>query len=316
MSGDVAEPKTPQTHSPGGRELLVSVIMGAFNCAQTLPSAIDSILGQTYANVDLVVCDDGSQDDTLRVAHECAARDRRIVVLANEENLGLAPTLNRCLRVARGELVARMDGDDLCDPTRIRRQVDLLTSMPGVSWVGTAAHYFDTNGIWGDGHVLPHPTRRSLARGAPFVHASVVIRRSAITEVGNYSEHPDRWRVEDFDLWVRLYAAGHRGVNIPEPLYAIRNDRSASGRRSLRPRVNEARVIAAAVSDLSLPTWQYVRTLRPLGLGLLPVAWYHPLFRWYHRTGGRSRPRARGSGGRISWADLQGSRADSRGVRA
>ena len=216
---------------------LVSVIMGAFNCADTLPSAIESILRQTYTNLELVVCDDGSSDATLEVARACAARDRRVVVIQNESNLGLAATLNRCLDVARGELVARMDGDDLCDPTRIRRQVDALASSPEVSVVGSATYYFDECGIWGSGEVAALPTKRGLVRGTPFVHGSVAFRRHAVAEVGNYSESPARRRVEDFDLWVRLYAAGHRGINISEPLYGLRNDRDAAGRRSIGARL-------------------------------------------------------------------------------
>jgi glycosyltransferase EpsE len=294
----------------------VSVIMGAFNCADTLSPAIESILGQTYTNLELVICDDGSSDATLEVARAWAARDRRVVVIQNESNLGLAPTLNRCLDIARGELVARMDGDDLCDPTRIRRQVDALASSPGMSVVGSATYYFDERGIWGSGEVAALPTTRGLVRGTPFVHGSVTFRRHAVAEVGNYSESPARRRVEDFDLWVRLYAAGHRGINISEPLYGLRNDRDAAGRRSIGARLNEARVIAAAVSCVDLSRWHYLRTLRPLALGLLPVAWYQALYRRRHRAAPPSRPRVVGEGKQITWADLQRFRADTRNSTA
>ena len=109
----------------------VSVIMGIYNCGPTLQEAIDSILAQTYSNWELILCDDGSGDNTYAIADEYRRKyPDRIVLLRNESNTGLNHTLNRCLEVATGDYVARMDGDDISLPDRFEKQVMFLDAHP------------------------------------------------------------------------------------------------------------------------------------------------------------------------------------------
>ena len=122
----------------------VSVIMGIYNCEKTLPEAIESILRQTYPNWELILCDDGSSDGTYAIADSYAKRDpQRIILIRNETNKKLAYTLNRCLSVASGELIARMDGDDISHPDRFLRQTEYLLAHPDVQLVGTDMRCFD-----------------------------------------------------------------------------------------------------------------------------------------------------------------------------
>ena len=102
----------------------VSVIMGIYNCASTLQEALNSLYAQTFQDFKIILCDDGSQDETLKVAEENARLYPNVVVLKNEKNMGLNYTLNRCLEHVDTEYVARMDGDDLCDPTRFEKEVN------------------------------------------------------------------------------------------------------------------------------------------------------------------------------------------------
>ena len=105
----------------------VSVIMGLYNCEATLPRALDSILEQTLAPWQLVLCDDGSTDQTYAVAKAYAQRyPEKTVLLRNPSNMGLAYTLNRCLEASTGEYVARMDGDDISLPTRLETEAAFL----------------------------------------------------------------------------------------------------------------------------------------------------------------------------------------------
>ena len=97
-----------------------------------------------------------------------------------------------------------------------------------------------------------------------------MVRREALVKAGAYSESAAFERVEDYELWVRMYAMGFRGNNIHEPLYQMRDDRNAANRRKWKYRVNEARVRALAVKSLGLPFWNYLYALRPLVLGMLP----------------------------------------------
>jgi glycosyltransferase EpsE len=106
-----------------------------------------------------------------------------------------------------------------------------------------------------------------------------MVRRAVMEEIGGYTDDDKYLRVEDYDLWVKLYAAGYRGMNLDEPLYQMRDDRNAASRRKFKYRMNEAHVSALAVKMLKLPKWKYLYTLRPLVVGLLPG----PVYRYLHR---------------------------------
>lgn len=256
----------------------ISVLMGIYNCAGTLPEAIDSILAQTHTNWELILCDDGSRDRTYAVAESYRQRfPEKIILLKNEKNMGLNYTLNRCLAQASGEFVARMDGDDLCSADRFEKEIHTLQTHLDMAMVSTNMTYFDEAGQWGKGRVIPFPTKLDFMHGTPFCHAPCMVRRSVVEEIGGYTDDKKYLRVEDYDLWVKLYAAGYRGMNLDEPLYQMRDDRNAANRRKFRYRINEARVICKAVRLLHLPAWNYLRSLRPILVGLIPMWLYEKL---------------------------------------
>lgn len=256
----------------------VSVLMGIYNCAKTLPEAIDSILAQTYTDWELVLCDDGSVDNTYAVAESYRQRfPKKIILLQNERNMGLNYTLNRCLSQANGEFIARMDGDDLCSADRFEKEIRALETHPEIAVVSTNMTYFDEAGTWGQGHAIPFPTKYHFMRGTPFCHAPCMMRRAALVEIGGYTDDPKFLRVEDYDLWVKLYAAGYRGMNLDEPLYQMRDDRNAANRRKFHYRINETRVNCKAIRLLELPAYNYIRAMRPILVGLMPMWLYEKL---------------------------------------
>ena len=104
-------------------------------------------------------------------------------------------------------------------------------------------------------------------------------------DAGGYSEADDYARVEDYELWVRMYAGGHRGGNLHEPLYRMRDDRNAASRRKWKYRINEARVRLLAVRSLKLPFGMCIYTLYPLIMGLLPRSFAAGLHRLKLRRG-------------------------------
>ena len=125
----------------------VSVLMGIYNCAPTLPQAVDSIIAQTYDNWQLIMCDDCSTDNTYDIAKDYAEKyPDKIVLIRNEENLKLSKTLNHCLEYADGEYIARMDGDDISMPERFEKQVAFLEENPKYIVCGCAMIPFDENG--------------------------------------------------------------------------------------------------------------------------------------------------------------------------
>ena len=259
----------------------ISILMGIYNCATTLPDAIECILAQTVTDWQLILCDDGSSDDTYAVAQVyCDRYPGKMVLLKNEKNMGLNYTLNHCLANATGEFIARMDGDDLCAPDRVEKELCALTENPDVALVSTEMTYFDESGTWGRSHAIPQPQNRDFVKGTPFCHAPCMARREAVCSVGGYTDDPKYLRVEDYDLWVKLYAAGYLGINLQEPLYQMRDDRDAFARRKFKYRINEARVICKAIKLLKLPVWCYIRSLRPILVGLLPL----PAYKMLHKV--------------------------------
>lgn len=259
----------------------ISVIMGIYNCAATLPEAIDSILAQTYPDWELILCDDGSTDDTYGVAEAYQAKyPEKIVLLRHQENLGLNQTLNDCLAVATGEYIARMDGDDISLPERFAKELAVLEEEKNIAVVSCPMIYFDENGVWATGHdEVEYPQKETLVRGTIHCHAPCMIRADVLREVGGYSVDKRLLRVEDWHLWLKIYAAGYRGKNLAEPLYKMRDDRNAASRRKLRYRLNESYVSRLAVQELGLGKVNYVYSLRPILVGLLPK----PLYMYLHQ---------------------------------
>lgn len=263
----------------------ISILMGIYNCAETLPEAIDSILSQTYTNWELIMCDDGSKDDTFKVAKSYFDRyPDKIKLIQNEKNMGLNYTLNRCLEAADGEYIARMDGDDISLPNRFEKEVAALEDNPDMSIVSTPMILFDEAGEWGMANVKEYPQNRDFLYGTPFCHAPCLVKKEAYVSVGGYSVSKKLLRVEDYHLWVKMYANGFHGMNLCEPMYMMRDDRNAQNRRKFKYRLNEARVKAYAIKSLKLPFYNYVYCLRPIILGLCPGFIYKMLHRKKQNT--------------------------------
>jgi glycosyltransferase EpsE len=270
---------------------VVSVIMGAYNCASVLPAALASLREQTFQDWELVVCEDGSSDDTWGVLSAFAEQSpEKVILLRNERNRGLAYSLNRCIEAARGDFLARQDGDDMSVPTRFAIQLDYLRANTDMGWVSTAVSIFDERGDVGIRRSIPDPTKKDLVRGACFVHAATMFRAEVMRSVGRYSVAPYIRQTEDYDLWMRLFAAGWRGHNLQDVLYRVREDRNAYGRKTFDRRLAEAETRYHGYRAMGMPLRDYAFVLRPLVIGLLPTA----LLRRLHearvqRSGGATR---------------------------
>jgi glycosyltransferase involved in cell wall biosynthesis len=197
----------------------VTVLMPVYNNAPYIKDAVGSILSQSMTDFELLVIDDGSTDGSAEVLE--AFRDPRLKVARNAENLGVARTLNRGLDMARGDYVARMDGDDISLPRRLERQVDFLENNPDVGVCGTWAEYF------GEGRPFTarYPTgaqcvSASMLFSNPLAHGSVMIRFRFLEEHGlRFDEKVEA--AQDFDLWARC--RGKFDIdNLPEVLLRYR----------------------------------------------------------------------------------------------
>jgi hypothetical protein len=197
----------------------VSAVVTAFNGARFLRAAVESLLLQTLRTVEVLVVDDASTDETAAVLE--SFEDPRLVVLTNPENLGPFASANRALAIARGDLVARMDCDDLSAPPRLETQGEHLRAHPEIGILGSACRLIGEDGAELGLRTLP-PTdleiRWQSLFACPFQHSAVMLRRSLLARDG----YDGGRRVGgDYDLWSRLLRHT-RGANLAEPLVAYR----------------------------------------------------------------------------------------------
>jgi glycosyltransferase involved in cell wall biosynthesis len=197
----------------------VSVVLPVRDGERFVREAVESVLAQTYADLELIVVDDGSADGTPEILR--GFHDERLRVL-HQEATGLVGALRRGVAEARAPLVARMDADDISEPTRLERQVELLERRPRVGMVATWTAVIDEEGRELRREVLPSAhedlARRLLLRN-PFQHGSVVVRRDALEAAGGYRD--DYGANEDYDLWRRL-ARSWELACVPAALYRYR----------------------------------------------------------------------------------------------
>ena len=253
----------------------VSVIMGIYNCSTTLQEALDSLYNQTFQDFEIILCDDGSTDNTYEVAYNNAQEHDCITLLKNDQNMGLNFTLNRCLAHATGEYIARMDGDDISLPLRFEKETRFLDEHPEYSIVSCPMIYFDENGEFRRGEAKGEPPISVFNSCSPFCHAPCMVRHTAFSDVGGYTVDPHLIRYEDYDLWVKMYSNGYRGYNLEECLYSMRDDQNAARRRTFRSRLNGIYAHWKAYRLLHLSLAGFVKySVTVLILGILPLPAY------------------------------------------
>ena len=198
---------------------LVSVVMPVRNGGEYLAGAVASILGQTHANLELLLVDDHSTD---RAIASLDKRDARLKILANRGR-GIVAALNTGLDCSAGDFVARMDADDISLPDRVRVQLDYLDKNPAVDICGSCVDIFSATGIqggleryqdWLNSVREPAQVRRQIFIESPLPHPTLMLRRAAVQKLGGYRDNG--WP-EDYDLLLRADAA-QMPMGKPEPV--------------------------------------------------------------------------------------------------
>ena len=230
---------------------LVTVLLAVHDGERYLRTAIASVLGQTVAELELVVVDDASADRTPEILE--AVDDARLRVLRNDEQLGLAASLNRGFDVARGAYVARIDADDVAMPRRLEHQLARMQSAPRVAVVGSAAMELHAEGRLGAVHTMPSgpaDVRWAALFSSPFLHPSVLVERAVLDRHGlRYDE--EFAESEDYELWSRLLDVAD-GDNLLDPLvlYRVHSDQASQRRRALQ-REFQRRVALGAIARVA-----------------------------------------------------------------
>ena len=217
---------------------LVSVIVPTYNVENYIDECMNSLLNQTYKNIEIVICDDHSTDKTVQALSKYKDSEH-ITVFTNDQNLRQASTRNKSINACKGDYIAIQDADDISSTDRIEKLIEAFED--GIDFVGSGCFYFNENEGKYKNYVpqKEYPQKRDLLEGIPFVHASIMFKRDSLLKVNGYRDSKHTTRGEDYDLILRLYAKGYRGKNIADLLYGYRVDEKTIARRTFSARVDE-----------------------------------------------------------------------------
>ena len=246
--------------------------MSVYNTEKYLSEAIESILNQTYSDFEFIIIDDGSTDKSLEIIQQYAQKDKRIRVILNKENIGLAKSLNKGIAQAKGKYIARMDADDISLSVRLQVQFNFLESNPEISVVGSNYTQIDSNGIKSHASNRPCSPARvwwGLFFDNMIAHPTVMMSRSIFTDGGiQYNEQVSV--AQDFELWHQVIKK-YDISNLADALllYRVHNNSVSESKKSERKNKGLITVkkSAQAYVNFSLPEsfgWAMLRDIKAI----------------------------------------------------
>ena len=165
-----------------------------------------------------------------------------------------------------------MDDDDYSHPSRIENQLDLITSKPEYSIIGTSVNMYDNRGIWGKSINSGERSKKEIVLRKNFVHPTVLMNKEHLLRIGCYSTDTVVLRTEDYDLWCKFYYHGFKGYNMDLILLDYYEGRESFGKRKYRFRINEFKLRLFWSNKFKMSFWTRVVSLRPLIVGLVPTS--------------------------------------------
>lgn len=256
-----------------GKQPLISVLMGVYYRRPDvgwLVRSVNSILQQSVANFEVLVCDDGSNETACAFLEETARQDKRVKLVRPGNAFVLAAKLNRCLAEAKGQWIARMDDDDYAYPERFAKQLAYLRQNQDIAFVGCNVNLICDCKVVGRRNFVEQPQVKDFYFKQPFVHPGLLFRREALEAVDGYSEYKRQILCEDYDLLLRLYKAGYKGANLQEVLLDYTISTTARGSRKMKHRWNEAVTRYGRFKELGVLPGAFPYVVKPLAVGLLP----------------------------------------------
>jgi len=254
----------------------VSVVLPFYNAERTLEKAIRSILGQTLTDFELILFDDGSEDESRLIAEKASCSDSRVRAFSHK-HAGIVTTLNEAVEVSSGSLIARMDADDCALPQRLERQANLLDSQPEVGLCGTQVRFFGSTirqGLvryqnWINNLVTHEEIMRDLFIECPLPHPTFMFRRETWENLGGYKEVS--WP-EDYDFCMRSVIKGWKLAKVPEVLLLWRDSQTRLSRTSDRYSPKEFRNLKRFYLQ-AMGFFRKERTLVQWGAGEVGKLW-------------------------------------------
>ena len=250
----------------------ISVVMGVYNekNQDQFKEAVQSILTQDIDGIELLLCDDGSDEEATIILRDIAKMDSRIRIL-RQEHRGLGAALNMGINHAEGKYIARMDADDISTGGRLRKQYKFLEENLQYDWVGCCAAVFDGSGVWGHRKMPQIPRNTDFYKCSPYIHPGVMFRKEVFEQCGCYMVSGITARCEDYELFMRFHSMNRQGYNLQEELLYYREGKDAYRKRKYRYRIRERiiRYKGFKMLQINQDKGKYY-IFKPLFVGLCP----------------------------------------------
>lgn len=248
---------------------LISVLMSAYNEEKHLKSTIKSILNQTFTDFEFIIINDGSTDGTQQILEDYEKRDKRIKLVVNDKNIGIAKSLNRGIKEAKGKYVAIMDAGDISHSERFKKQFEFLERRSDVYILGTEGYWIDgKKQIIGSWEVPLIVDGTLLYKTGGAIHPSIMIRRELFEKIGLYDVN---YKTSlDFDFYMRALKTGFKIANFPEFLICVMERNEGMTFSHLKTaQINQFK-IKLKYLPYSFNFWNIIYTTRSLVGYLLP----------------------------------------------
>ena len=224
---------------------MISILMSTYNREKLLPRAIDSILNQSYTNFELLLCDDCSTDNSIKIINDYMKIHDNIKLIKNEKNIGLTKSLNKLLKIAKGDYIARCDSDDYYHKDKLQKQINFLQNNKDIHFVGTLGQTIDRNNnyikcAWIDDNV-PTGTKDTIKHIMLKLNKNCIIscaslyKKEIFDKIGLYDEI--MYTAQDFNIHLRMLQFFNYDC-IQEKLYYYYLSDSANSNNSVQKSKN------------------------------------------------------------------------------
>ncbi|MBI5324350.1 MAG: glycosyltransferase [Ignavibacteriae bacterium] len=251
----------------------ISVVMPVYKeNAQVLKRAIDSIMNQTFQDYEfIIILDNPYNIEAINLIEDFKNNDERIILILNDKNLGVAPTLNIGVKAAKGEYIARQDADDESLPYRFEKQINYLNTNPNIDVIGTSLDYVDENEKLIFKRNYNSNPEKYIRKYNPVGHPTLLIKRELFEKFGFYSEDEKFKYVEDYELWIRWYLKGVKFYNLDDTLYKYYQNKSNIKNRNTKLQLrNTIKLKREYRNSLVLCFGDNLRLIGEMLLNLLP----------------------------------------------
>ncbi|WP_130860462.1 glycosyltransferase [Gracilibacillus phocaeensis] len=255
----------------------ITVLMSVYNDEKYLAESIESVLNQTFEDFEFLIIDDASTDNTSKIIADYEKRDSRIRVISNKENKGLSYNLAEGINIAKTELIARMDADDISKVNRLEKQYNYIKENTDTDIVGSFVTDINEDGQELELRKVPvtHEEIAKLIWTCPFIHPTVLFKKEAIQKAGSYDRKLRRR--QDYDLWFRCQEIGLRFANLSESLLLYRVTDEYFKKNNIKVQFQQAKMGFKGAKKINASLIAYIGIIIAFLKGILPYRIRKPI---------------------------------------